>query len=216
MKLRYVQKLAMVVCVAVAPSLSAYGDTIVFDSITGAAPAGSDSISALGPIYASFDSESNSGPISLLELVLREPSPPDSQAIDVGLYADNSATPGALISTLGTISDSSLGSAYTVFTVNLTANPDLISNARYWIGLTSTGTAKWAYTGDTSGAGVSGQYYSNSFGTLPDADGPYMMQVALSSTAVPEPSAFFPLIGTAGILAVTGRKRLRAQGSRRT
>jgi hypothetical protein len=43
--------------------------------------------------------------------------------------------------------------------VTLTSNPVLAAGTRYWLGLSSAGSGDWAFNSDTSGVGVSGEFY---------------------------------------------------------
>jgi len=198
-------------CIVLASALSAHGAILVFDSITGSTGAGAESIVTDGPIYSSFSTGANSGMLFSLEVVLKAATA-DGQIIDVGLYADSSTSPGSLISALGTISDNSLGTNPTDIIVSLASDPDLSSGTRYWIGLSSTGDGKWEFTSDTSGTGVSGQYYDDNGIVSSNSEGPYMMQVALTGN-VPEPSTG-TLILAGGLALFTAR--LRRLVSRKT
>ena len=98
----------------------------------------------------------------------------------MGLYADNSTTPGALTTVLGSVSDSVLSSTPEIYDVTLTANPLLTAATRYWIGLSGTTTAGWSWSLDISGTGVGSEYFSNPNGTFPNVGGPYHLDPAYS------------------------------------
>jgi hypothetical protein len=96
--------------------------------------------------YNSFSTGTNSGaPIHLELLVCSSCGTTSDSApagysgtgffFTVGLYANNSTTPGSLITDLGTVFDSSLTSGASPIDVILKANPVLSSRTRYWIGL---------------------------------------------------------------------------------
>ena len=200
-------RLSRMACTVIAAALSARGGAILYNNI-GATASGNDSISSFGPLYDSFSTGVNFGPISLVELLVGATSPTDGDLITVGLYADNSTSPGSLLASLGTISDSGLTSAPAVITLSLTSNPVLASGTRYWIGLSSVGSGIWQFSADTSGTGVSGQFFANANGVFPNTESPYQMEVALGS-AVPEPSMFAPMVaGLSILLAFAVRRKL--------
>jgi hypothetical protein len=200
-------KLSTIVCAAIAAALSVRGGAIVYNN-TGAAGTSDDPISSFGPLYDSFSTGSNSGPLSLLDLFVGATDPTDGDVITIALYADSSTTPGSLLASLGTISDSTLSTVPAVIAVSLTSNPVLASGTRYWIGLSSNGTGVFQYSTDTSGTGVSTEFFKNSNGVFPNTDGAYQMEVALGSSA-PEPSVFaLTIAGLGMLLAVAYRKKV--------
>ena len=132
-----------------------------------------------------------------------------ASSFTVGLYADNDTAAGSLIADLGTVSDSSLTGSVSLIEVILTADPVLSSDTRYWIGLSGTTAAYWAWTIDTSGPGVNGEYYADVEGTFPtNPFGGYQMEVEINST--PEPSTLF-LGASALALVLLRRGRLEAR-----
>ena len=176
----------LMVCTGLVLACSLRADVTLYNS-TGQATSGSDPIQSFGPLYDSFSTGVNAGVLSKVQLLLSGDNiSPGS--IAVGLYGDNSTTPGSLITDLGTVSDSSLTAAVSLFDVALGANPTLSAGTRYWLGLSGTTTGNWAWTTDTSGIGVDGEYFSNMTGVHPNnPDGGYqMMDVEVSG--VPEPS----------------------------
>lgn len=197
------------VCGAILLASSLQASTVAYDSTQqttdGAAP-----IEFVGPLYASFSTGATSGALSNLELLLGLGEAPDG-LITVGLYSDSGTTPGSLISDLGAFDDSILTSGPDLFTVALTANPELSAGTRYWIGLSSSGTlAGWDWTSDTSGTGVDGEYYSDRFGTYPnDGDRAYQMEVEVTASSAPEPSTFFFGASMLAALAALRRRATR-------
>jgi hypothetical protein len=178
----------------------------LLDSTAGAS-AGGDPVFSYGPLFQSFSTGVNSGPLSQLDLVLRTQAQ-SAGSLVVGLYADNSTSPGPLISTLATVNDSELGLSLGLFSVLLTANPVLSPGTRYWIGLVGDAAdkAQWSWTTDTSGVGVAGQfYYTPTDGVTPND--PFEMRVA-----IPEPGTFV-LLFAGGLLL--GLKRFGTSGFRR-
>ena len=191
--------------------------TILFDNMAGAV-AGSFPLATISPLYDSFSTGLNSGTLSLLELSLFTVSSPDGNSIDVGLYADSGATtPGALITSLGTVNDSDLGEDQfnALITVGLTSTPVLSAGTRYWIGLTTTNNSSgnWNFSHDDTGIGVSGEYNSNPCCTLPNtltaAD---QMRVDLTpGTPSPDPATL--TMAGSGLLMVGLRRILKRRTS---
>ncbi|MGB7758780.1 MAG: choice-of-anchor R domain-containing protein [Bryobacteraceae bacterium] len=160
----------------------------IYDDVL-AAPSGVDSIETDGPLYDSFSTGASSGTLSNVELLLYAGGAADGP-ITVGLYSDNGTTPGSLIAVLETFDDSTLRGGFQLVTLVLAANPGLSAETRYWIGVFGETADGWAYTTDTSGTGVAGEYYSNSGGTSQNEDGGgFQMEVGI--TPAPEPSTFF-------------------------
>ena len=184
---------------------SMHAGIIVYDS-TGQASNGADSLTQ-GALYDSFSTGANSGTLSELVLLL-DGDQTSAGSIAVGLYADSSISPGALMTTLGTINDSSLTAGLSLVTVTLGTQPALSTGTRYWIGLVGTSsTGHWSYTFDTSGIGVNGEFASNFTGTFPNnPDGGYQMEVELTA-ATPEPSTLILGAGALAILAAFLRRR---------
>jgi hypothetical protein len=114
-------------------------------------------------------------------------------------------TPGSLVASLGTVSDSSLSATPAVIVVSLISNPVLASGTRYWIGLSSNGSGVFQFSTDTSGTGVSGEFLKNTNGVFPNSDGPYQMEVALGTA--PEPSVFAMTIAGLSILLAFAYRR---------
>lgn len=151
-------------------------------------------------LYASFTTE-GAGQITDVQLVLTGENT-SSGAVQVGLYADNSTAPGALITSLGTISDSLLSGTPSIYDLALTVSPEVAAATRYWIGLSGTTTAGWSWTNDFSGTSVSSEFSSNFYGTFSDIDGPYQMSIATSTTNIVAPEPASALLLAAGVLFV--------------
>jgi hypothetical protein len=156
-----------------------------------------------GQLYDSFTTGA-AGQLIDLDLDLAGEST-SSGAVEVGLYADSSTEPGALIANLGSLSDSELSSAIAIQSITLTANPFLEANTRYWIGLSGTTTAEWSWSFDVSGPGVAGEFFSNPNGTFNSSDGLYQMSVGTGSSS-PEPPGVLLIVAGTGLLGLLRRR----------
>ena len=101
-------------------------------------------------------------------------------------------SPGAVLETIGTLSESSLSDSNALYTFLASSSYTLAANTTYWIELSATdNAANWSWSLDTSGVGVADQYFANqqgtgSFLTFPNTDGPYQMEVASSVLTLTE------------------------------
>jgi hypothetical protein len=182
---------------------------ILYDNL-GATSDGADSVVSWGPIADSFSTGSESFLLGDVKLLLSGDST-STGTITVDLRSDNSTSPGAVIATIGTLSDSLLSTSASVFDFPVTPIT-LTANTRYWIQIsTDPSTAVWWWSSDTSGIGVAGEFFSNANGVWPNDDGPYQMQVSGNST-VPEPGAIivWSLLGALGITLGWWRRRKAA------
>jgi hypothetical protein len=105
------------------------------------------------------------------------------------------------------VQDSSLTNSLGTYFFDLSQSQLLAPNTRYWIGLSSTdnSVANWSWTVDTSGIGVSGEYFANVNGVFTNNNGAYQMQI--SGDVVPEPATLVTLgTGMVGVLASFRRK----------
>lgn len=176
-----------------------------------------------GPLYASFSTGSSAATLTSVVLELETKNGvlptgvshtsgaprtgrhahatasvnPRTQAtgpITVGLYADNGGNPGTLISTIGTIADSSLTGASAQYTVTPPAPIPLAANTRYWIGLSSADTVgAWDTQQGDAGTGVSTEFNFTDGSTFPNTDGSaYIMQVNATTSGTPPPPPATP------------------------
>ncbi len=197
-------------CLAGAFALVLNADTIIYTNMIESS-AGADGVVFVGPLYNSFTSAA-AGQISDLQLILSgDGDDTSSGAVQVGLFADDSSTPGALITVLGSVNDSALSEAPLTYDVTLTAFPPLTGDTRYWIGLFDTTIAEWYYDYDASGTGVEEEFFANQIGVFPNSNDPYQMSVTEGAYAAPEPSSSLLIAIGAGLLALA---RLRRRAGR--
>jgi hypothetical protein len=172
----------------------------LFDNLgnvgTGADPTGSD----WGPLADSFSTGSSAFDFNSLTVILSGTASTGSTT--AYLLSDSSTSPGSVLEEIGTISESGLSNAPSLF--SLSTSFILAPNTTYWIELTSgDNNTDWQWTLDPSGVGTAGQSFANFEGSgdwnvFSEVNGPYQMAVAGKS--VPEPSSVYLLLG--GLLAI--------------
>lgn len=200
---KYTNIAALSILAAFTFAVPVHADVFTFDNLN-ATTVDADSLATFGPIAASF-STANYG-TTLTEVSLKLSATADTGSLTVQLLSDASTSPGSVLSTIGTLSDSLLSSTLLNYTFTLAAPFNLAANTRYWIELTSIGSsANWAWSQDIAGPGVAGEYISNTNGIFANStEAPYQMQVL---TAAPEPSGYAILgFGLLGLVAAL-RKR---------
>lgn len=189
---------------------TANADVVTFSNLN-AATVDADSIAAYGPIADSFSTAEYGTTLNQVSLLLN--GAPDSGSVTVRLLSSSFLSPGSVLTTIGTVNDSSLSSTLTSYTLPLASPFQLGANTRYWIQLTSNNSsANWAWSANVSGPGVAGEYLSNANGVFENAsEAPCQMQVI---TSAPEPSNLAVLgLGLMGIAACAcfRRGRLRTE-----
>ena len=113
-----------------------------------------------GPLAASFSTGATAASLTDVKLLLTTTNVTSGESVSVALYDDNATSPGNLLQTIGNIAESSLTNPFTVVDLPLGTPYALAANARYWIELAEPdGGAKWSWTSDQSGTGVSGESY---------------------------------------------------------
>lgn len=177
----------------------ASADVIRFNNLN-ATTIDADSLATYGPIADSFSTAEYAATLNQVSFKLS--GAPDSGSVTVRLLSNLSNSPGSVLTTIGTLSDSLLSSTLSNYTVTLATPFSLAANSRYWIQLASNGSsANWAWSLDISGTGVAGEYIANGNGVFANAsEGPYQMQIL---TSAPEPSSFGILsLGLVGIVFI--------------
>jgi hypothetical protein len=165
------------------------------------------------PLAASFSTGASAFNFNSLTVALSGQAPTIG---DVFLLGDASNSPGAVLG--GFTEDIPLGPTVSDITFGTPANPfpsfTLTPNTRYWIELSISTSASWAFTTDTSGTGVAGEFSayrpvsSLPWIVSPNTVGPLQMQVA-GTTATPEPSSFLLLASAlSGLAAFRRRKKI--------
>jgi hypothetical protein len=174
---------------------------ILYDNLS--APVfGADSVTGLGPLGDSFSTGSSAVNLTDVKVMLEGRSSDGSIAID--LFSDTSAQPGVCLASLGVLGDSALSATPTVFDFPVTPSIALDANTRYWVEISSANgsTAAWDWSGDISGPGVATEFFSVAGISLPNDDGPHLMQItaeaAVANQVIPEPNGLI-LFGLAAI-----------------
>lgn len=199
--------LVLIALVGLAFAGAGRADTL-FDNLA-ATPSGADPVgNNLGPLADSFSTGPNAFDFNSLTVLLN--GTPSPLATTAYLLSDSSSTPGSVLEEIGAISESGLKAQPTLFL--LSTSYMLSPDTRYWIELTSgDNNANWQWSADTSGTGVSGEFFANFQGdggwvVFPNAQGPYQMQVA-GANVVSEPGSLALLIaGLAFVLYVAIRR----------
>jgi PEP-CTERM motif len=180
------------------------GANVIFDNLS-ATSNGTDGVVSFGPLADSFSTGAAGFTLTQVGLSLEDGGAPTG-SFTIQLLADNNINPGNPIYTIATVQDSSLTDSLQNYFF-LLAQPQVLSaNTRYWISLSSTdnSVANWSWTVDTSGVGVSGEYFANVNGVFTNDNGAYQMQI---SGNVPEPATLVTLgTGFLGILSTLRRK----------
>jgi hypothetical protein len=195
-------KFLQLLCLAGALASALAANSLIYDNIDESS-AGSDGVDFVGPLDNSFTSGA-AGQITDLQLMLSGDQT-SSGSVDVGLYADNSTTPGQLIAVLGIFNDSALSDTPAIYDITLTAYPLLTDDTLYWVGLSGTTTAEWAYDYDDSGIGVADEFFANQMGVFSNDDDPYQMSVTEGVSVTPEPSNSILIAVGIGFLALLRR-----------
>jgi hypothetical protein len=190
---------------------------ILFSNIAPSSQDGADSITSVGPNMFGPLADSFSTParaLNLTDVMVNLTGTPDAGSLSIDLLSDNPTplgplpTPGAFLTHLGTVFDSSFNG--TLQTFDFPQAPFALSpSTRYWVQLSSTTTSgTWNFSFDISGPGVATEFYANEGGvSFPNSDGPYEMQV---SAGVPEPNSL--VLAILGISALAFRTSSRRVG----
>lgn len=135
------------------------------------------------------------------------------------LLSNSSGSPGTVIETLGSVSNSLLSGTPQDFTFDTFAAVDLQPDTRYWIELTSTdNNSWWAYDG-----ALNGEFFANFEGkstwiVFSDATGGAAYQIEVAGTSgsnsVPEPSAVSLLFAGLAVLGFFAAIRRKCKGTR--
>ena len=176
---------------------------VLYDNL-GAVTTGTDPVLGFGPLADSFSTGSQALTFNSVTILI-DGNPAGTGLTGITLNADNGTSPGAVIA--GGAFPDSFTSA-TLMPLTATGSISLAANTRYWIELTSldNSSVNWAWSFDTSGVGVAGEFFSNQTGVHPNTGGPYQMEV-IGTSSVPEPATWAMMLVGFGGLGVFMRRR---------
>ena len=204
------------ICLPAFFSLAHASPITVFDSLPGDNVYTGYTISNL-PYYTSVAASFSTLAVGSLmldnvEVTLLASKPNDGGMLTVGLYADSSTSPGALLDSLGTINDSSLTTSPADYAFPVTPFP--LASGRYWIVISSSNgsSAAWSMTDIMTGVGVSSGYFGDPYDKyVPNSNTGYgdpFNQVAFEMQVdgfTPEPSTI--LLGAIGLAMLAAYRR---------
>lgn len=185
---------------------------ILYDSLTATSGAGS----AIGNgtttgtvLYDSFSTGNVAETLTSL-IVALAPSGTIADPIVATLYVDNGSTAGGPIqltggAVIGSLDDS-LVTSNNDYTINLSSNPLLAANTRYWIALSGIDTVNWLTSTSIGGTGVANELsdIGGSNVTANSSTDPFQMQIQATA---PEPGNLVPLLGLVALGLVGFRRR---------
>lgn len=172
-----------------------------------------ESSDTLGPLFDSFSTPGS--PFSLTDVMIKlyGPETPAAGTLEVALFADDSTSPGTLLTSINTLDAASVSAGDANYDFPLTSPYALATNTRYWIGINisvapaADSTIEVDYSYDTTATGVAGEYFANEGGVFSNDGGPYQMRITGTSD-VPEPSSFIlSAFGVAGFGVLRRRRR---------
>jgi len=161
-----------------------------------------------GLLADSFSTLSTSSTLTQVSLLLSSYAVSPAGNATIGLYADSSTSPGALLVELGMVDDGMLPTDGTYAQYDFTSTFSLAASTRYWIGITAPNAdlVSWSSANNASGVGTTGEYFFFNHGTsYPNSYGPWGLSVSVTA-AVPEPSTY-ALFGLGGLALVVAYRR---------
>jgi hypothetical protein len=206
-------KFLYLLCLAGAFASTLNADTIIYDNI-GESNAGADGVDFAGPLHYSLTSVT-AGQETDLQPILSGVDT-SSDAVDVGVYADNSTTSGELMAVFGDVDDSLLSDTPDVYDITLTAFPLLTDDTLYWFGLSGTTSVEWHYNYDMNGIGIAEKHFANQTEAYSNYYDPYQISVKGGVSVTPEPSGTLLVTAGLGVLALLPRRAALRLNRRRT
>lgn len=174
-----------------------------------------DPVSSLGPLADSFSTGSSGFSLEQVAVDLLATTPADGGSLSVLLLSDSSTSPGPVLDAIGALDDASLSTSLADYTLTLATPYTLAPDTRYWIELSSsTSSAEWAWSVDSTAQGVAGEYVASSFGVFSNIFGPYQMELSgtVIPTSAPEPSTLLLIgVGLLGLAWLYRREKLVAR-----
>ena len=184
------------------------GATDIYNNLNSVTNGSPDTVSPkAGPLADSFFTGNSSFTLAGIGLKLVDLGDP-AGSFTIQLLSDNNIFPGNPIYTIATVSDTSLTDSLQNYFFDLATPQVLDPNTRYWIELsTSDGSvAGWSWSIDQNAVGVAGEFFFNHGIVIPNANGPYQMELSDQSLAIPEPATLL-MLGTGLATALGGIRR---------
>jgi hypothetical protein len=207
-------KFLYLLCLAGAFASTLNADTIIYNNI-GESSAGADGVDFAGrPLHYSLTSVTARQETDLQPILSGVDT--SSDAVDVGVYADNSTTSGELMAVFGDVDDSLLSDTPDVYDITLTAFPLLTDGTLYWFGLSGTTSVEWYYNYDMNGIGIAEKLFANQTGAYSNYYDPYQISVKEGVSVTPEPSGTLLVTAGLGVLALLPRRAALRLNRRRT
>jgi hypothetical protein len=181
--------MAAAVCASVLAPYGAHaGVASIYDNL-GAASNGV--MNAEQILFDSFSTGAQTFTLFEVSLLLQAANPADGDDFTVSLVSDNHGAPAG--STIDFVQGFDANLSTTLSDQIFLFNNDVLNpDTRYWIVLGGPGTVQWSQSSDTSGPGVTGEFWGHGLAVNANAccGGPFQMRITGTESSVPEASTW--------------------------